>query len=1600
MKLKDFYLQPMGKRNGGSSGNRAKERMRASKHTLAVALFCMASSIFSSLHSDAQTTVNRSSKIVAGASTTSNAVYKLNQADYSLVGGAPLSATLIPANTIDGFVSIATDPTSGTHYALIIEDGVAGVVLTTISLQTGQCNKIAELGDNFKTIAFNANGNLFGITGEASPNPETMYRIDKATGALSLFRMLPSASDDEVLVYNSDNHYFYHWSGNPTDTWNRFDTTGLDGVETLTFSPTTAGAIGGLYDGGSFIVSNTDQEWRAWDIMGVIGTPLATFSEPVRGLATQTRESSITAATSTAICPGSSVTLEVSGGTGGYQWYRNGSLLMGETAHTLAATVPGVYNSVYADLNGVVDSPTTGITVTYLEAPSIAVDPSTAVCFGATVANLSFSTATGYTASGSYSYTVPAGVTGITFDISGAAGGRDTAMNSVPGLGGRLTGVLTVAPGDVLHINNGGVGADGMMGGFGGVNGGGNGTNLGGGGGGATNIYLNGTTPADLVAVAGGGGGAGYDTSAQLSVAGGNGGDLAAMNGGMNSTGSMAFGGDQTTGGAGATFAPFAPGFDGASGMGGAGSPDGISGGGGGGYFGGGGGVWSGGGAGSAFVHPTLVTSPAHTIGFNEGDGKTNIAYSVPASYSYSINWDAAAITAGFTNVSATAFPSAPSFPITIPSTAGVDIYNGTLVINNGICTSTHPFTLQVKMIPTVNATPDQPGICNGTSTSDVMFTGSIPTPNFNWTNNLNTIGIAATGSVDIMSFTAMNMGTDIDTADIIVTPELNGCFGEPDTFTYVVFPTPTLSVNNVHVCDNQAINYTATSATAGAGFSWERTSVPAGLTGPAPTATGTNTISETFDNGTSNVIPVTYTFTVTANGCTNIENFTANINPTPVLSPTPLTGSICDGDIFSFTHNSLTPGVVFSWSRAAVTGISNPAASGIGNINEVLNNTTTGTILVTYVDTLNINGCINTQTVDVNVNPTPVLSSSLTPPSVCDNAVFDYNATTTVAGTTITWTRDVVPGIANGTGSGPDTVNEMLDNTTENRIVVPYVFSLNTTPGGCSNTQTVLVTVNPTPVLNTTLTPAAICDSSIFDYEPGSNTPGATFSWTRAVVPNISNPAAFGTGNPNERLRNTVSFPVAVTYVFTTTIDGCENDENVAVTVNPRPTLSNPSLTMDVCDSAVISFSPTSTTLGTTYTWQRPFVSGIGALAATGSGNISERLKNNTNANVNVVYIYTLEANGCSRNQNLNVTVHPTPTLTSSLVDSACSGVPFVYDATTNLIPAHTLAWTRAQVNNITPNTGSGTGDINETLINPTVGTINVTYVYTVTIAGPMATCSRSYNVAVRVRPAAEPPVISTMANNNVCAGTMFVNYGAATPAASGNSYTWSASSNAEVYATGTGNQYALIHLKTPGTAVITLTSSIGATGCQGVARDTVTVGSDSLAMPKVIYTNGMFICLLNKEVVKSYQWGYDDANTLDSTILPGEINQSYINKSPAANRYYWVMVNDGDCIKKAYYTVPGDNTPRTSLDGADGITEMRVSPNPATDKVNVEVTTSIEGTMNVEVSNMLGQVVNKGESDTRRMGIDVATLPAGMYLIDCYVGGVKVGTAKFVKN
>jgi type II secretory pathway pseudopilin PulG len=230
---------------------------------------------------------------------------------------------------------------------------------------------------------------------------------------------------------------------------------------------------------------------------------------------------------------------------------------------------------------------------------------------------------------GSQSYTVPSSVYTLTYTINGAEG---YVASGTGGLGGQVTGTLSVTPGEVLTVNVGCQGTSGS-GGYGGGGGGGTGGGgIGGGGGGASQIS-NGST---ALAIAAGGGGNGGDNG---SVGGAGGGTTGATGGYAGSyAGYGGKGGSTTAGGAGGTGSEAGGGLTGNPGSslnGGAGGAStgnvygGGGGGGGGGYFGGGGaegggggGYAGGGGGGGSSLVPSGSTT---STGVNAGNGTAQV---------------------------------------------------------------------------------------------------------------------------------------------------------------------------------------------------------------------------------------------------------------------------------------------------------------------------------------------------------------------------------------------------------------------------------------------------------------------------------------------------------------------------------------------------------------------------------------------------------------------------------------------------------------------------------------------------------------------------------------------------------------------------------------------------------------------------------------------------------------------------------------------------------------------------------------------------------------------------------------------------------------
>lgn len=235
-------------------------------------------------------------------------------------------------------------------------------------------------------------------------------------------------------------------------------------------------------------------------------------------------------------------------------------------------------------------------------------------------------TTTAFSFTGAFeTWVVPTGITTITVDAYGAAGGTGNDVAQAGGLGARVVCDVAVTPGETLRVYVGGVGTKSQLSANagGGFNGGGTGTGSGGfhgggGGGGGSDIRRSPFGLADRLASAGGGGGGGFH-----SVGGGGGFSSGIAGAGANGGG----GGTQSAGGAGGGGS--ISGFAGALGQGGNAGVGGFAGGGGGGLYGGGGGGGTSGArhAGGGGSTQTTGVNSTTTNATRSGNGALDITY-------------------------------------------------------------------------------------------------------------------------------------------------------------------------------------------------------------------------------------------------------------------------------------------------------------------------------------------------------------------------------------------------------------------------------------------------------------------------------------------------------------------------------------------------------------------------------------------------------------------------------------------------------------------------------------------------------------------------------------------------------------------------------------------------------------------------------------------------------------------------------------------------------------------------------------------------------------------------------------------------------------
>jgi len=476
------------------------------------------------------------------------------------------------------------------------------------------------------------------------------------------------------------------------------------------------------------------------------------------------------------------------------------------------------------------------------------------------------------------------------------------------------------------------------------------------------------------------------------------------------------------------------------------------------------------------------------------------------------------------------------------------------------------------------------------------------------------------------------------------------------------------------------------------------------------------------------------YTLKITLNGCVSSSNvITVTVLGLPTASiaaggPT----TFCAGSSVLLTAYAVT-GYTFQWY---LNGNIIPSAT---------NATYTATVSGNYSAVVTSSSNVSATSNVISVTVTPFANNMLTtsgPTTFCNGDSVKINAVN-APGNTYQWKNGTT--VIAGATSTSFTANQQ------------GAYTVDISNASCTITSNpISVTVNTTPTLTSSISPISICSGSTVQYNANASVPSSTISWTRSAVAGISNAASNGLSTINEVLQNTTALSVTATYQFTIAANGCSSTVNLPVIVNAIPILTSSKTINPICSGTSFNYTPTVNTTNTSITWQRNAIGGILNASASGSSSINEILTLSGTSLTTATYAIIMNTvNGCSGSDFIGVNVKPNPSFTSTTqMGSACSGITFTFAPSTNIVGS-TINWARASLAGISNAAASGTGSINETLINTTSNPITVTYSLNANASG----CStNNYTATFIVNPTPLQPQIAAngivTGQINICNG------------------------------------------------------------------------------------------------------------------------------------------------------------------------------------------------------------------------------------------------------
>ena len=739
-----------------------------------------------------------------------------------------------------------------------------------------------------------------------------------------------------------------------------------------------------------------------------------------------------------------------------------------------------------------------------------------------------------------------------------------------------------------------------------------------------------------------------------------------------------------------------------------------------------------------------------------------------------------------------------PSFSFNNPGE-----YNVNLSLTNSCGTFFHEQIVLGQAPPEVVLTA-LPDVCEGTSVTPVATVDDCyaPADSYAWTFN----GGDPINSNQLDPGSVLYENEGSYTVDFSVT---NICGTTDATTPITVFPPPIADAGpDVSFCSSETAGLGA-APEIGVTYSW---SPATGLSNGAisnPTVTLTNATTTSVDH--------VYILTAsTSVDCFTTDTVVVTVHPIPVLivnSPT-----ICFGENVQLNVSGAGVGGSYDWSPITDLScsdcenpIANPPITTVytitGTSAEGCVNTTTSTVTVNPLPVVDAGPDLTLcdQPIPVNLNGTPAggtwsgspnvtVGGTFTPNGV-ESSTLTYSYTDPGTGCSMSDVMDVVvdpvtiptvgpldsicignpstdlstifnPNPAGGVWTGPGVTNPNFNPVTAGLGTHTLTYTLGT--GTCESPVTTEITVNPQPVIVTN--DATIC----FGDDVQLNVSGAgvegSYDWLPATdlsCTDCDDPIA----NPGS----------TIVYTITgTTAQGCSTDATSTVTVNPLPIVeAGPDL--DLCDQPV-PVNLNGTPAGGTWSGS-PNVTAGGVFTPNGTETAT------------LVYDYTDPGTGCFASDFMEVNVNPAITPAISPLDSIC-------------IAAGPSDLTAIFTPNPTGGVWSGTGVTNPNFDPATAGLGTHTLTYTL----GTGTCETNVTTDIIVNP--QPVIVTNDAT--ICFGQdVQLN---ASGAGVGGSYDWLPPT--DLSCTDCEDPIA-----SPTTTTVYTVTGTTAQGCSSDATSTVTV-------------------------------------------------------------------------------------------------------------------------------------------------------------------------------